>query len=113
MKLVMMTFAMAATLAFSIPGDVEQLKTDLVGHTMGGREKSWKFQSPEQIKELVVESTTEDPQKPQKRICMVALQLQASPATGRYAAKARLEYLKTPAGWRLKQVGLLSLTKLN
>jgi|ERR1043165_3130011 hypothetical protein len=110
MKLVMMTFAMAATLAFSIPGDVERLKTDLVGHTMGGREKSWKFQSPEQIKELVVESTTEDPQK---RICIVALQLQASPATGRYAAKARLEYLKTPAGWRLKQVGLLSLTKLN
>jgi DNA-directed RNA polymerase specialized sigma24 family protein len=30
---------------------------------MGGREKSWKFQSPEQIKELVIKTKTEDAQK--------------------------------------------------
>jgi hypothetical protein len=110
MKTIIMTIAMAATLTLSLPGaEVEQLKADLIGHTMGGREKSWRFQSPEQIKDLAVESTAEDSQK---RIYIMALQLQDSPATGRYAARARVEYEKTSTGWRVKQVGLLSLTKV-
>ena len=40
--------------------EVEQLKADLIGHTMGGRERSWQFQSLEQIKELVIRNKTED-----------------------------------------------------
>ena len=76
---------------------------------MGGREKCWKFQSRDQIKELVIKNKTEDSQK---RVYTIALQLQAGPTSGRYAAEARVEYTKAGAGWKIKQVGLLSLAKV-
>jgi len=88
--------------------EVDQLKADLIGQSMGGREKCWKFQSIEQIKELAIQEKTENPQK---RVYKIALQLQAAKATGKYAAKARVEYVKTPTGWKIKHVGLLSLAK--
>jgi hypothetical protein len=40
--------------------EVEQLKADVIGHTMGGRERSWQFQSVAQIKELVIRNKTAD-----------------------------------------------------
>ena len=90
--------------------EVDRLKSDLIGQTMGGRHECWKFQSAGQIKELTVKGKTGDAQK---QIYTVALQLEAMPSCGRYAAEARVEYTKTDAGWKVKQVGLLSLKKIN
>ncbi len=106
-----MTMMLTGALAFSLPAsEVDQLKSDLVGQSMGGREKSWKFQSIDQIKELVIKNKTEDAQK---RVYTLALQLQAANARGKYAADARVEYVKTGAAWKIKQVGLLSLRKVD
>ena len=88
----------------------DQLKSDLVGQCMGGREKCWKFQSVDQIKELVIKNKTEDAQK---RVYTIALQLQAANSTGKYAAEARVEYTKTGTVWKIKPVGLLSLKKID
>lgn len=98
------TFALAAQTPTP-----EQMKSDLVGQTMGGRHACWKFQSVNQIKDLAVENKTENAQL---RIYTVALQLEAMPACGKFAAEARVEYTSTPAGWKIKQVGLLSLKKI-
>ena len=87
----------------------DQLKSDLVGQCMGGREKCWKFQSVDQIKELVIKNKTEDARK---RVYTVALQLQAANANAKYAAEARVEYTKTGGAWKIKQVGLLSMKKI-
>jgi hypothetical protein len=87
---------------------VDQLKSDLIGQCMGGREKCWKFQSRDQIKELVIKKKTEDSQK---RVYTIVLQLQAMKASAKYTAEARVEYAKTETDWKIKQVGLLSLKK--
>ena len=107
------SFWMTVVLAFASAlavraSEVDQLKTDLVGQCMGGREKCWKFQSVDQIKDLVVKDKSEDSQK---RVYSVALKLQAGKGSGKYAAEARIEYTKLAAGWKIKQVGLLSLKK--
>jgi hypothetical protein len=110
MKHTLTTMIAVAALALSLHGaELDQLKADLIGQSMGGREKCWKFQSPEQIKEIAIQNKIEDAQK---RVYTVALQLEASKACGRYAAEARVEYAKDAAGWKLKQVGLLSLKKV-
>ena|SRR6266542_2437189 len=106
-----MTMMLMGALALSLPAsEVDQLKSDLVGQSMGGREKCWKFQSIDQIKELVIKNKTEDAQK---RVYTLALQLQAATAPGKYAADARVEYVKAGASWKIKQVGLLSLRKVD
>ena len=101
--------AAALTVSAQTPS-VEQLKTDLIGQTMGGREKCWKFQSLEHIKALSIKSSTEDAQK---RVYTIALQLQATKACGKYAAEARVEYAKAGTRWKIKQVGLLSLERID
>jgi hypothetical protein len=101
---------LVAGLAFAAHAtEVDDLKADLIGQTMGGREKSWKFQSLDQIKELVIKNKREDSEK---RVYMIALQLQAAKSSGKYAAEARVEYAKAAAGWKIKHVGLLSLAKV-
>ena len=87
----------------------DQLKSDLVGQCMGGREKCWRFQSADQIKKLVIKNKTEDAKK---RVYTIELELQAANANGKYAAEARVEYTKTGGVWTIKQVGLLSLKKI-
>ena len=105
-----MTIAVAGGLALPMQAaEADQLKSDLVGQCMGGREKCWKFQSADQIKKLVIKNKTEEAQK---RVYTLALELQAANATGRYAAEARVEYTKTGTVWKIKQVGLLSLKKI-
>jgi hypothetical protein len=89
--------------------EVDDLKTGLIGHTMGGREKSWKFQSTQQIKELTIKESRGDSQK---RVFTIALQLQATPSSGKYAAEARVDCAKAGTKWDVKQVGLLSLKKI-
>jgi len=106
-----MTFLVAAGVALAVrASEADQIKSDLVGQCMGGREKCWKFQSTDQIKELAVKEKTEDSQK---RVYTVTLQLQAGKGSGKYSAEARIEYTKTAGGWKLKQVGLLSLRKID
>jgi hypothetical protein len=100
--------ASVLTLSAQIPS-AEQMKSELVGHTMGGRQKSWKFQSIDQIKELSIKDKTEHAYQCS---CTIALELQAANATTRYAAEARVEYVKTAAGWKFDHVGLLSLKKI-
>ena len=104
------TMATAAAAALSVrASELEQMKSDLTGQTMGGREKCWKFRSPEHIKELIIRDQFEDSQK---RVYTITLQLEADKACGRYAAEARVKYFKTATGWKIKQVGLLSLAKV-
>src|SRR5438874_11853077 len=89
--------------------EVEQLKSDLIGQCMGGREKCWKFQAVDQIKELVIKNKTEDAQK---RVYIISLKLQATAGSGKYTGEARVEYTRARTGWKIKQVGLLSLAKI-
>src|SRR6266496_5186297 len=104
------TITVAGWLALPMQAaESDQLKSDLVGQCMGGREKCWKFQSVDQIKELVIQNKTEDARK---RVYTVALQLQAANAKGKYAAEARVEYTKAGTAWKIKQVGLLSMKKV-
>ena len=104
------TMATAAAAALSVrASELEQMKSDLTGQTMGGREKCWKFRSPEHIKELTIQNKTEELQK---RVYIIKLQLEADKACGRYAAEARVEYFRAATGWKIKQVGLLSLAKV-
>src|SRR5438128_10101092 len=104
------TVAVAGALAGATQAsEVEQLKSGLSGQCMGGREKCWKFQSVDQIKALTIQKKTEDSQK---RVYTIALQLQAAKAAGKYAADARVEYTKAATGWKIKQVGLLSIKKI-
>src|SRR3954452_21484699 len=100
----------ACVLAISLgASEVDQLKADLIGQTTGGREKSWKFQSADQIKQLVIKNRTEDAQK---RVYTIALQLQAAAGADKYAAEAKVEYWKKASGWQIDHVGLLSLKKM-
>ena len=104
------TMMVAGWLVMPIQGaESDQLKSDLVGQCMGGREKCWRFQSVDQIKELVIKNKTEDARK---RVYTVTLQLKAASATGKYAAEARVEYTKAGNAWKIKQVGLLSMKKI-
>ena len=104
------TVATAAGVAFSLrASEPDQMKCDLIGQTMGGREKCWKFRSSEHIKELTIQNKTEDSQK---RVYTIKLQLEADEACGRYAAEARVEYFRAATGWKIKHVGLLSLAKV-
>jgi len=89
--------------------EADQLKADLVGQSMGGRENCWKFQSSDQIKALTIQKKDEDVRK---RVYTVALELQAAKDTPRYAAEARVEYARTGSGWKIQHVGLLSLRQL-
>ena len=113
MKPIILLLAMLTAGAMGRPltaSETDQLKFDLVGQTMGGREKSWKFQSAEQIKSLEIKNKTEDPQQ---RTYAIALKLQASSTTkDTYAAQARVRYAKSGTGWKLTHVGLVSLKKL-
>jgi len=109
-KSLFITMITAGALALSLAAsEVDQLKSELVGHTMGGREKTWKFQSRDQIKELVIKNKTEDARK---RIYVVALQLQAAPGSDKYAAEAKIDCWKAATGWKVDHVGLLSLKKI-
>ncbi len=89
--------------------ETDQVKSDLVGQCMGGREKCWRFQSTDQIQQLVIKNKTEDAQK---RVYTIALVLQAAHSKSKYAAEARVEYVKAGTVWKIKQVGLLSMKKL-
>jgi len=106
----LMTILAVGSFAAATPAsEINRLKSDLIGQCMGGREKCWKFQSLDQIKELSVKNKTEDRQK---RVYTIALRLQGTKDSAKYGAEARVEYVKTNLEWKIKQVGLLSLRKV-
>jgi hypothetical protein len=76
---------------------------------MGGREKGWKFQSTEQIKELTVKEKKEEATK---RIYTITLKLQDSRAPGVYQAEAEVTYEPVDSKLEIRLVGLKSLKKL-
>ena len=90
------------------PLEADQCKLDLIGQTMGGREKCWKFQSVNQIKELVIQNKGEDGQK---RVYSISLILQDPRVPGKYKAEAQVVYEKVGRQWKIKQVGLISIVK--
>jgi hypothetical protein len=109
-KLWLMTLLLAGAMGQPIRADeLSQLRADLISQCMGGREKCWKFQSLDQIKTLVIKSTTEDAGR---RTYTIALQLQATATSARYLADAQVEYAKVGTSWKIRQVGLLSLAKM-
>jgi hypothetical protein len=109
-KSILMTGVLALGLALGAhAAEADLLKADLIGQSMGGRENSWKFQSADQIKALTIQKKDEDVRK---RVYTVALELQATKDAPRYAAEARVEYLRTGTGWKIQNVGLLSLKQL-
>jgi hypothetical protein len=91
------------------PAEVDQLKSDLIGQTMGGREKSWAFQSVDQIKELVILNRGEDEQN---RVYSITLVLQDPRVPGKYKAEAQVVYEKVDTQSKIKSVGLVSLIKI-
>src|SRR5437879_13808373 len=98
MKMITWLWAMvvAGSLAAATQAsEVDQLKSDLVGQCMGGREKCWKFQSVDQIKALTIQKKTEDSRK---RVYTIALQLQAAKDGGNYSANAPRESPKAAPG---------------
>ena len=88
---------------------MQQLKTDLIGHPMGGREKTCKFQSLEQIKDLVI--TQKDESGP-LRLYSITLELQDPQVIGKYRAQAQVRYEKVDTRWTIESVGLTSMMKL-
>lgn len=89
--------------------EVEQMKSDLIGKVMGGREKAWKFQSVAQIKELAINNKQESAQQ---RVYSITLKLQDSRVPGAYKAEAEVTYEKADSKWEIKVVGLRSLVKI-
>ncbi len=88
---------------------IDQIKSQLIGQTMGGRQQCWKFRSVDQIKSLTLKSETTNAHQ---CVCVIGLRLQATNAPAQYAAEARAVYTRTAAGWKMDHVGLLSLEKI-
>ena len=110
MKRILITILAAVALALTTrASDEQQLKSGLLGHSMGGRESSWKFQSPGQIKELWIKGRTEGAQT---CVYTVSLRLQCTDTGCKYVAEARVECAKADTGLKVNQVGLLSLAKV-
>ena len=102
--------SLPSTLGFAIQAsETEQMKSDLIGKVMGGREKGWKFQSVAQIKELVINNKKESGQQ---RIYSVTLKLQDVRVPGAYKAEAEVIYEKTDSKWEIKAVGLKSFMRI-
>lgn len=86
----------------------DQMKSDLIGKTMGGREKGWKFQSVDQIKELTIRDKKEEADR---RVYTITLKLQDPRVSEAYTAEAEVTYEKVDSEWKLKVVGLRTLKK--
>jgi hypothetical protein len=82
-------------------GETDRLKADLVGHSCGGREKTWKFQSQDQILHLTIDAR-------QGNVYFLTLILHDSRVSGTYLARVRVEY----SGEKIQSVGLLYIEKI-
>ena len=84
--------------------EVDRIKCDLIGQTMGGREKSWKFQSVEQIKDFKINRTIDDGEN---KIYIVSMLLHDNRVSESYNTDAKITYEKG----KLKSVGLLYIAQ--
>lgn len=82
--------------------EVDKIKRDLIGQTMGGREKAWKFQSPEQIRDLKILSRDGD-------TITVSMVLHDDRTTKFFQANAILTY----RNGKLISVGELFIRQIN
>ena len=90
--------------------EANQLKADLIGHTMGGRESTWKFQSVHQIKDLTVTGRIESNASKEYFVTLV---LHDDKVQGTYLSDAKITYQKGINGkWKVVSVGELSIKKL-
>lgn len=85
------------------------LRDDLIGHTMGGRERAWHFQGPEQIHDLQIESVE---QGDDERCVRFTCTLRDERVPGGFAATAQADYRQEDGAWVLRTVGLLSMRKV-
>lgn len=90
--------------------ETELSKSDLVGHRMGGREKSWQFRSAEQIKSMVIQNKTDEGSR---RIYRVTLELQDPDSPGTFKADALVRGETVGAAFRVESVGLISIVRVN
>lgn len=102
-------FLPAAAVVAQEPAEVTQLKSDLIGHTMGGREKAWKFQSPGQIQQLEISSKKEDAKG---KVYTIKLTLKDERVPGVYNAQAEVTYVQVDGKWKVKAVGLKSMKRI-
>lgn len=114
MKRLIISAVLVLALAFAFGhafsgSEAEQMKIDLIGKTMGGRDKGWKFQSLDQIKELVI---TDKKEEAQRRVYSLDLKLQDPRSPGLYKAKADVIYERVDSRWEIKTVGLKYLMKV-
>ncbi len=91
------------------PALEDRIKSDLIGCTMGGREKCWRFQSADQIKDLVVRG---ERREGHMLVYEITLTLRDPRAGGEYRAEAEAMYEEIDGAWRLRCVGLRSLVKM-
>jgi hypothetical protein len=98
-----------SAVAANQPALEERIKSDLIGCTMGGREKCWRFQSADQIKDLVVRG---ERREGNMLVYEITLTLRDRRAGGEYRADAEAIYEETDGALRLRCVGLRSLFKL-
>lgn len=91
------------------PSEVDQLKSDLIGHYMGGRDRGWKFQSADQIESLEIENTS---QSDRGKVYTVTLILHDRRTKGKYEAVAEVVYQKEDDTWKLHYVALKSMKKI-
>lgn len=101
LSILLATFFFGCSTTAPAPDSATQIKYDLVGHTMGGREKSWKFQSADQIKAICILSRDGDK-------IVVGLMLHDSRVTESYSAVAELTY----RNGKLVNVGELFIRQL-
>ena len=89
--------------------ETDQIKHDLIGQTMGGRESSWKFQSVDQIKKFTINKTFNDAYIKSYTISMTLHDDRVLPF---YDTDAIIGYEKVDNQWKIKYVGLLKIVQL-
>jgi hypothetical protein len=89
--------------------EVQQMKSELIGKVMGGRERCWRFQSTSQIKDLEIKSKKEEGTN---RIYSIVMELSDSRVSGVHRAEADVIYKKTGITWKIEMVGLQSLVRI-
>ncbi|MFQ5847212.1 MAG: hypothetical protein ACE5IQ_05985 [Candidatus Methylomirabilales bacterium] len=110
MKAVIVMLSLAIIVGSAVQGsEIDRLKSDLIGRTMGGREKGWKFQSPSQIRTLIINDTWRDVHR---RVYVITVTLQDPAVPGAYRAEAEVTYERVDSRWDLRGVGLRSLVKI-
>ena len=93
----------------SFGDEIQQMKSDLIGKVMGGREKCWKFQSLSQIKSLEIKTKNDEGMK---QVYTIELQLKDSRVPGVYRAEADVTYQQINGKWMIQVVGLIDQKKV-